>query len=215
MGKTSISKILEELDEQGKLKKAPRTLHGYYVKLLTRYAKDKKEKEKIKKENKNSNGHYEIEIFYKPYFIAILKGLDEGLGFYNKIIQFTDDTDEVTFEEIKEAFELALPIFEEECVDEEHIQSMIYKYDEFTGFSLSIALENINRYLDVILMNTHEMTYVKKVEILKNVQNEFERNIFPESIFSTVLNSIEDALKGMGASEEEIQKEFSKVLKKQ
>lgn len=212
MGKTSISKILAELDEQGKLKKAPRTLHGYYVKLLTRDAKDKKEKEKIKKENKNSNGHYEIEIFYKPYYIAILKGLDEGLGFYEKIIQFTD---EVTFEEIEEAFEFALPIFEEECLDDEHIQSMIYKYDEFTGFSLSIALENINRYLDAILRNTHEMTYVNRVEILKNVQNEFERNIFPESIFSTILNGIEDTLRSMGASEEEIKKEFSKVRRKQ
>ncbi|TSI10551.1 hypothetical protein [Lysinibacillus sp. BW-2-10] len=213
MGKTSIGKILEELRENQKLKNyAPRTLNDYYVKLITRGAKNKEEIEEIKKQYKNRNGHYEIDEYLKPFFSAIFQGYDRGLTFYTKIL---GNSEELSYQEIQESNKAAVKVFIEECIDDEHIQSMVYKFDEFASVSLSILFENINRYLNAILLNTYELEYIDRVSILKNVENVFKKSIFPNSIQSILLSSLGNELIKMGASPEELEKEFLKVLKNQ
>ncbi|MDT3494525.1 hypothetical protein [Bacillus cereus] len=199
MNKTSVGRILEELEEKRKLKNyAPRTLHNYFVKLITKDAKDKEEKENIKKQHKNKMGHYEVDIFLKPYLSAVFQGYDKGLVFYKKIIQDLDgNTEEITFEEIKEAFEEAIQVFSEECKDQDHIQQMVIEYDEFTGLSVNIAVENISRCMDAIVANTYGLSYFDRVGILKNVESFFNKDIFLSATLSTVANSLYDELEKM------------------
>lgn len=185
----SITQLINQLEETGKLTSSTRTLQRKFTNFISAEASTLEEKELVKENFKDENGHYTIDSDMEPLFLAILDGLDRSLQYYEKKLQ--SRSSEIVIDDLKEAFEAGISIIES-WASEDQIQEFIDLFDELYQFSEFILVEKIQETFRSMLQNANSLNYPQTVRVTKSIFLTLQEEILPQVIQDVLLTNLLD-----------------------